>query len=70
MRWPRSARNLNSGRLYTADEDLAGNDRVMLISHEFWQARLGGRSDVLGMTLTVNQQPRTVIGDHAAGLHD
>jgi putative ABC transport system permease protein len=50
------------GRLYTADEDIAGNDLVMLISHEFWQARFGGRSDVLGMSLTVNQQPRTVIG--------
>jgi putative ABC transport system permease protein len=50
------------GRLYTRDEDLAGNDLVMLITHEFWQARLGGRSDVLGMALTVNQQPRTVIG--------
>ena len=50
------------GRLYTPDEDLASAERVVVISHEFWQARLGGRSDVLGTSLTMNQQPRTVIG--------
>ena len=50
------------GRLYTAAEDLAGAPRVMVISHEFWQTRLGGRSDVLGQTLTVNQLPREIIG--------
>ena len=50
------------GRLYTPDEDLASAERVVVITHEFWQARLGGRSDVLGTSLTMNQQPRTVIG--------
>src|SRR5687768_194211 len=50
------------GRLYTPEEDLAGAPRVMVISHEFWQTRLGGRGDVLGQTLTVNQLPREIIG--------
>ena len=50
------------GRLYTPAEDLAGAPRVMVISHEFWQTRLGGRGDVLGQTLTVNQLPREIIG--------
>lgn len=50
------------GRLYTAAEDLEGAPRVMVISHEFWQTRLGGRSDVLGQMLTVNQQPREIVG--------
>ena len=50
------------GRLYTPEEDLQGAERVMVIGHEFWQNRLGGRSDVLGLSLTVNQQPRTIIG--------
>ena len=50
------------GRLYTPDEDLASAERVVVISHEFWQARLGGRSDVLNLSLTMNQRPRTVIG--------
>jgi putative ABC transport system permease protein len=50
------------GRLYTPDEDLASAERVAVVTHEFWQARLGGRSDVLGTQLTMNQQPRTIIG--------
>src|SRR5688500_8240874 len=50
------------GRVYTPDEDLASAERVAVISHEFWQTRLGGRSDVLGTQLTMNQLPRTVIG--------
>ena len=48
------------GRAYTAEED-SGN-AVIVLGHEFWQRRLGGRRDVLGMTLTTDGQPRTVIG--------
>ena len=36
------------GRAYTAAEDLGSNDAVIVLSHEFWQRRLGGRADVLG----------------------
>jgi putative ABC transport system permease protein len=50
------------GRTFTADEDREGNDGVIVLSHEFWQTRLGGRSDVLGSTITANGRPRTVIG--------
>jgi len=50
------------GRLFTASEDLAGNDRVIIVSHEFWQARLGGRGDIIGSSLVANGNPRTVIG--------
>jgi putative ABC transport system permease protein len=48
------------GRAYTAEEDV-GN-AVIVLSHEFWQRRLGGRRDVLDMTLTTNAGPRTVVG--------
>jgi putative ABC transport system permease protein len=50
------------GRAYTADEDTDGRDGVIVLSHEFWQTRLGGRSDVLGTTLVADGRPRTVIG--------
>jgi predicted permease len=50
------------GRAYTVEEDLGGNDAVIVLSHEFWQRRLGGRGDVLGMTLSTDGRPRTVIG--------
>jgi putative ABC transport system permease protein len=48
------------GRAYTAEED--AGETVIVLSHEFWQGRLGGRSDVLGMTLSTDDGPRTVIG--------
>jgi putative ABC transport system permease protein len=50
------------GRAYTANEDLDGNDQVLVITHEFWQARLGGRADVLGTSITADGQPRVIIG--------
>jgi putative ABC transport system permease protein len=50
------------GRLFTPDEDLQGNDGVILLGHDFWQTRLGARSDVLGSTVVANGRPRTVVG--------
>jgi putative ABC transport system permease protein len=48
------------GRAYTAQED-SGNT-VIVVSHEFWQRRLGGRPDVLGTTLATSGGPRTIVG--------
>jgi putative ABC transport system permease protein len=50
------------GRAYTAAEDYGGNDTVIVISHEFWQKRLAGRSDVLSLTIATDGGPRSVIG--------
>jgi putative ABC transport system permease protein len=50
------------GRAYTAEEDRNSGNAVMVVSHEFWQRRLSGRGDVLGMTITADGQRRTVIG--------
>jgi len=50
------------GRAYTAEEDFGGNNALIVLSHEFWQRQLGGRADVLAVTLTTNDGPRTVIG--------
>jgi putative ABC transport system permease protein len=50
------------GRTFEAHEDLQGNDDVIVISYEFWQARLGGRSDILGSTINANGRQRTVVG--------
>ena len=50
------------GRAYTAEEDFSGNSPVIVLSHEFWQRRLGGRGDVLGLTLSTADGPRTVVG--------
>ncbi len=50
------------GRAYTPEEDLGGDSAVILVSHEFWQRRLGGRADVLAMTIPTDDGPRAVIG--------
>jgi putative ABC transport system permease protein len=50
------------GRAYSSDEDLDPDNSVVVISHEFWQTRLGGRGDVLGAALTIGGRRRTVIG--------
>jgi putative ABC transport system permease protein len=50
------------GRAYTSNEDVQGNEQVMVVSHEFWQTRLGGRTDVVGSTIRANGVARTVLG--------
>jgi putative ABC transport system permease protein len=55
------------GRAYTAEEDFGGAG-VIVLSHEFWQRRLGGRQDVLAMTLATDGGPRSVIGVMSPGF--
>jgi putative ABC transport system permease protein len=50
------------GRGYTSNEDVQGSDLVMVISHDFWQTRLGGRSDVVGSSIRANGLSRTIVG--------
>jgi putative ABC transport system permease protein len=50
------------GRGFLPGEDQDGADRVIVVSHRFWQRHLGGRSDALGRTITVGDQPCTVVG--------
>jgi putative ABC transport system permease protein len=50
------------GRAYTSNEDVQGNEQVMVVSHDFWQTRLGGRPDIVGTTIRANGVPRTVLG--------
>jgi putative ABC transport system permease protein len=50
------------GRAYAASEDLENNDHVIIVSHEFWRTRLGGRADVIGTTISTNGIQRTLIG--------
>jgi len=54
---------LAMGRAFTADEAAAGrHPDVAVISHGFWQHRLGGDATIVGRTLTFNGRPYTVLG--------
>jgi predicted permease len=57
------------GRGFTADEARPErNPAVAVISHRFWQQRLGADPAVLGRTLVFNGEPYTVLGVLPAGL--
>jgi putative ABC transport system permease protein len=50
------------GRLFTADEGLAGRNHVTLIGESFWRTSFQRDPKILGRTLTVNDQPYTIVG--------
>lgn len=51
------------GRLLTPDDVVrSGAPPVVVVSHEFWQTRLGGRADVFGRVLRVNGRDLTIVG--------
>jgi putative ABC transport system permease protein len=49
------------GRTFSADE-AAERERVVLISHRFWQNRFGGSTDAIGASVWIDGQPSRVIG--------
>jgi putative ABC transport system permease protein len=50
------------GRFFVPEEDIDGRDRVVVLSHGFWQSRLGGDPNVVGRTIELNGNPHTVVG--------
>jgi len=50
------------GRLFTEDEQVEGNHRVVILSHELWQTRFGGRADVVGRSIDVDGEPHVIVG--------
>ncbi|ACB75171.1 ABC transporter permease [Opitutus terrae] len=50
------------GRAFTADEETPGRNQVAILSHSFWQSRLGGDPNVIGRTLRLNAEQVTIIG--------
>jgi putative ABC transport system permease protein len=50
------------GRTFTVDEDRPDAFAVAMVSHEFWQGRLGGDTAVLGRTVMLDARPYRVIG--------
>lgn len=50
------------GRLFLPEEYTAGRDRVVLLSHRSWTTRFGQDPGIVGRTLTLDQEPYTVVG--------
>ncbi len=59
------------GRIFRREEDRwADADPVIVLSNGFWRREFGGRSDIVGRTIHLNQQPFTVIGVAAETFRD
>ncbi len=56
------------GRPLAPSDDREGAPPVVVVSHEFWQTRLGATPAALGRTLLFNQVPFTVVGVAPAGF--
>jgi predicted permease len=59
-----------AGRVFSPEED----DRnykghpVVVLSHDYWVSRFGGKREVIGQKMTVNNYPMTIVGVSAAGF--
>jgi len=57
------------GRGFRAADDTRNAEAVVVLSHGLWQSRFGGAADVIGRTLTLDEQPHVVAGVLPAGFH-
>ena len=57
------------GRDFRPGEDLPEATRTVILSYAAWQKRYGGRADVLGRTVTLNDASNVIIGVLPRGFH-
>lgn len=50
------------GRMFVPGDDEPGKDRVVLLSHVFWERQFGGDLGIVGREILLNGEPHTVIG--------
>src|SRR6266508_2525435 len=50
------------GRLFVADDDKQGAAHIVLLSHAFWQEKLGGDPAIVGKAISLDRSSYTVIG--------
>ncbi len=50
------------GRTFRPAEEIAGNDRVVVLSHRTWVNRFDGRADIVGHTVRIDGEPHEIVG--------
>ena len=50
------------GRLFRPDESRPGSPPVVILGHALWKRSYGGNPDLLGQTITLNNESVTVVG--------
>jgi predicted permease len=57
------------GRDFHDGEDKTSSSSTVLLSYAAWKTRFGGRPDVLGKTVVLNQTPASIIGVLPSNFH-
>jgi putative ABC transport system permease protein len=50
------------GRTFTPEEDSPNSGHVVVISYGFWQRKFGGNDHIVGTTLSLSNEPYTIVG--------
>lgn len=50
------------GRTFLPEEEQAGNEKVVILSHSLWQRRFGSDPAIIGNSVTIDGESYTVIG--------
>jgi putative ABC transport system permease protein len=50
------------GRGFLPEDEVVGKDNTVLLSYELWQNRFGGDPNIIGQSLTLDMDSRTVVG--------
>jgi predicted permease len=50
------------GRGFRAEEEIAGNDAVAILTHDFWMRRFAGDPEILDRRLEIDGRPFRVVG--------
>jgi predicted permease len=58
------------GRTFVAGEDQAGRDKVVVLSHAFWQRRFGGDASVIGGHILLDGERHEIVGVMPAGFYN
>ncbi|MCH9649667.1 MAG: ABC transporter permease [Deltaproteobacteria bacterium] len=51
-----------TGRPLLEEDGLESSERVVVLSHPYWQSRFGGASNALGQTIQLDGEAHTVVG--------
>jgi putative ABC transport system permease protein len=58
------------GRLFATGEDELGSDKVVVLTHAFWENRFGADPEAVGSSIVLNGEPHEIIGVLEAGVFD
>jgi putative ABC transport system permease protein len=57
-----------AGRVFTADEDRPGHERVVMLTEGLWRSQFGSDPSIVGRTIDLDATPYTVLGVLPAAL--